>query len=168
MTGLLRFLTYKSALKRVPFVGWALVRSKKVYNRVRNAALLALGRYPTVETPLEDAPWDYEAVRRTLTVPVVSPDEMAGPERRVSYNKLCDFQDFFAPEFRRVYTELVEPVGDLDRRSWEYVEGVLGLERLGVVECKLLAFDGFGLVVSHDWLGDRRGQSCGPRANASA
>lgn len=61
------------------------------------------------------------------------PDREMRKSRGTGFNKICDIHDWNKPRFRELMSELGEPPGVIHRKSWENIEMIIGLERLGFV-----------------------------------
>ncbi len=125
--GVINVLRFKSQLKKVPLVGVFLIRVKWKLNYLRNIFYGLMGKYPVPRS------WrDHKGeIPEGLTIPLVEDTKEFRAQRVNKLCKLSDESDFYDPRFKEIFFELVEKVGAIDRKPWEFIEGIKGLERLG-------------------------------------
>lgn len=118
-------LYIKSLFKKLPILGGLLIKVNWRLNALRNRIKILQGHYPTTKNEPPYFTWHEYKPASFLT----RLNHTAG-----LLNKIADESDFADSAFRTLFLKLREPVGKMERKSWEFVKGIIGLHKLGAVK----------------------------------
>ncbi len=123
----IQLLAIKGRIKRSPLLPSIALKlwwqGKRALNTLRNAR----GQYPL--NPSQDAQY-YALSTANLTSSIST--TLTGPHD-IGHSCIASELDYTAPEFKRVFMEMIEPVGAMERKSWEFVMATLGLQKWGAL-----------------------------------
>lgn len=117
----------KGRIKRHPMCSSYIIKSWWMLKRLRYKILHTIGHYPL--SAASDSGY-YKLQPSELADPITA--NLVEPHS-IGVSCIASELDFHLPKFKETFMEMIEPVGKMDRKSWEFVMAAIGLKQLGAL-----------------------------------
>lgn len=121
----IQLMHLKGRVKRHPLCPSFIIKTWWNLKHTTNIVRSAFGQYPTSDK----SEVGYYSLPTNELASGVTAD--LNEPHGIGVSCLASELDFFIPEFKETFIEMIEPVGKMHRKSWEFVMATLGLKKLG-------------------------------------
>ncbi len=121
-------LFLKGRIKKLPIIGKFVIFTWWRLKKIVYPILYLLGYYPF---KLTCSPESYSPVERIDLIPEIIINKRAPTTPGQSC--LGSEIDYYTENFKRLFQELIEPPGKMERKSWEFVKVIEGLANFGTL-----------------------------------